>query len=147
MFFWNCLAFLMIQRMLAVWSLVPLPFLNPAWTSGSSWFMYCWSLDWRILSINLFRYSWGIPVFGCLLRRYGSAVDCCGGRSSGYSRPGYGISPLGGGHHYPTIDLPKLTSVFYISDIIWYLYFSAWLTSFSLTISRSIQVDANLIFF
>ena len=30
--------------MLAVWSLVHLPFLNPAWTSGSSGFMYCWSL-------------------------------------------------------------------------------------------------------
>ena len=26
----------MIQRMLAIWSLVPLCFLNPAWTSGSS---------------------------------------------------------------------------------------------------------------
>ena len=36
MFFWNSLAFLMIQRMLAIWSLVPVPFLNPAWTSGSS---------------------------------------------------------------------------------------------------------------
>ena len=34
----------MTQQMLAIWSLVPLPFLNPAWTSGSSWFMYCWSL-------------------------------------------------------------------------------------------------------
>ena len=43
----------MIQQMLAIWSLVPLPFLNPAWTSGSSWFMYCWSLAWRILSITL----------------------------------------------------------------------------------------------
>ena len=30
--------------MLATSSLVPLPFLYPAWTSGSSWFMYCWSL-------------------------------------------------------------------------------------------------------
>ena len=29
------------------------PFLNPAWTSGSSRFMYCWSLAWRILSISL----------------------------------------------------------------------------------------------
>ena len=38
MFFWNCLAFLMIQQMLAIWSLVPLPFLKPAWTSGSSQF-------------------------------------------------------------------------------------------------------------
>ena len=37
----------------AIWCLVPLPFLNPAWTSGSSRFMYCWSLVWRILSITL----------------------------------------------------------------------------------------------
>ena len=43
-FFWNSLAFSMIQRMLVIWSLVPLPFLKPVWTSGSSWFMYCWSL-------------------------------------------------------------------------------------------------------
>ena len=42
----------MIQWMLAIWSLVPLPFLNPAWTSGSSRFTYCWSLAWRILSIT-----------------------------------------------------------------------------------------------
>ena len=27
-FFWNSLAFSIIQRMLAIWSLVPLPFLN-----------------------------------------------------------------------------------------------------------------------
>ena len=45
--------FLMIQQMLAIGSLVPLPFLNPAWTSGSSRFMYCWSLAWRILSVTL----------------------------------------------------------------------------------------------
>ena len=32
-FFWNSLAFSMIQQMLSIWSLVPLPFLNPAWTS------------------------------------------------------------------------------------------------------------------
>ena len=38
---------------LAIWSLVPLPFLKPAWTSGSSGFTYCWSLAWRILSITL----------------------------------------------------------------------------------------------
>ena len=43
----------MIQQMLAIWSLLPLPFLNAAWTSGSSWFMYCWRLTWRILSITL----------------------------------------------------------------------------------------------
>ena len=38
----------MIQRILAIWSLVPLPFLKPAWTSGSSRFTYCWILAWRI---------------------------------------------------------------------------------------------------
>ena len=35
-FFWNSLAFSMIQWMLTIWSLVPLPFLKPAWTSGNS---------------------------------------------------------------------------------------------------------------
>ena len=33
--------------------LVPLPFLNTAWTPGSFWFVYYWSLAWRILSITL----------------------------------------------------------------------------------------------
>ena len=47
------LLFPMIQQMLAIWSLVPLPFLNSVLTSGSSWFTYCWSLPWRILSIAL----------------------------------------------------------------------------------------------
>ena len=51
--FLDSFVFLMIQQMLAIWSLVPLPFLNPAWTSGSSWFTYCWSLAWRILYITL----------------------------------------------------------------------------------------------
>ena len=31
-FFWNSLAVSMIQWMLAIWSLAPLPFLSPAWT-------------------------------------------------------------------------------------------------------------------
>ena len=38
---------------LAIWSLVPLSFLKTAWTPGSSWFTYCWSLACRILSITL----------------------------------------------------------------------------------------------
>ena len=57
------------------WSLVPLPFLNPVWTSGSSRFTYCWSLAWRILSITLllwemsaivrqFEHSLALPFFG-----------------------------------------------------------------------------------
>ena len=51
-FFVFSLAFLMIQRMLAIWSLVPLPFLKPAWTSVSikqlvvrNWLMWLWKLD------------------------------------------------------------------------------------------------------
>ena len=75
MFFWNSLVFTMIQRMLAIWPLVPLSLLNPAWTSGSSWFMYCWSLAWRILSITLLvcemsaivwqlEHSLAFPFFG-----------------------------------------------------------------------------------
>ena len=39
-FFFNSLAFSMIRWMLAIWSLVPLPFLNPAWMSRSSQFTY-----------------------------------------------------------------------------------------------------------
>ena len=63
MFFWNSLAFLMIQQMLAIWSLVPQPFLNPAWTSGSSWFSYVWSLAWRILSITLLACEMSVVVW------------------------------------------------------------------------------------
>ena len=51
--FWNSFAFSMIQQMLAIWYLVPLPFLNPDWTSGISKFTYCWRLACRILSIIL----------------------------------------------------------------------------------------------
>ena len=45
--------FFYVEWMLAIWSLVPFPFLSPAWTSGISWFMYCWSLARKILSITL----------------------------------------------------------------------------------------------
>ena len=37
----------------AIWSLALLPFLKPVWISRSSWFTYCWSLIWRVLSITL----------------------------------------------------------------------------------------------
>ena len=49
--------------MLAIWSKVPLPFLNPAGTSGSTWFTYCWSLAWRILSIILLACEMSATVF------------------------------------------------------------------------------------
>ena len=44
---------LSIFQIMTILSLVPLPFLKPAWTSGSWGFMYCWSLACRILSITL----------------------------------------------------------------------------------------------
>ena len=53
----------------------PQPFLNTAWIPRSSWFMYCWSLAWRILSITWlecemsaivqqFEHSLALPFFG-----------------------------------------------------------------------------------
>ena len=65
----------MIQRILATWSLVLLPFLNSGWTCGSSRFTYRWSLAWGILSITLlacekhavvhqFEHSLTLPFFG-----------------------------------------------------------------------------------
>ena len=45
--------FSFIQWMLPIWSQIPLPFLNFAWTSVCSLFMYSWSLACRILSITL----------------------------------------------------------------------------------------------
>ena len=76
MFFCNLLAFSMIQRMLAIWPLVPLPLWNPACMSGSSQFMYCWSLAWRSFEHYLARmwneHNWlysslnslALPFFG-----------------------------------------------------------------------------------
>ena len=52
-FFWNSLAFFYDPKDVGNQPLVPLSFLNPAWTSGISRFMDCWSLAWRILSITL----------------------------------------------------------------------------------------------
>ena len=65
----------MIQWILAIWSLVPLPFLNPASMSGSSQFMRYWSLACRILRITLlvcemcpivwqFEHFLALPFFG-----------------------------------------------------------------------------------
>ena len=67
--------FFMIWQMLAIWSLLLLPFLNSAWTSGSSWFIFCWSLALSILSITFlvckmkiivvwFEHSLAFPFFG-----------------------------------------------------------------------------------
>ena len=73
--FLELFALSMIQWMFAIWFLVPLSFLKPAWTSGSSRFTYCWSLPWRIFSTTLlacemsaivcqFEHSLPLPFFG-----------------------------------------------------------------------------------
>ena len=61
MFLWNSHAFSMIQQMLAFWSLVPLPFLKPAWTYGISQFTYYWSLLLLLLSCFSRVQLWETP--------------------------------------------------------------------------------------
>ena len=39
------------------------PFLNPACTSGSSQFTYCWSLTWRILSMTLLAFEMNVILW------------------------------------------------------------------------------------
>ena len=57
----------MIQQMLPIWSLALLSFLNPVCIYGSSWFMYCWSLAWRILSITFSSVQFSCSVMSdCL---------------------------------------------------------------------------------
>ena len=67
------LDFSMTQWMFATWSLVPLYFLNPACTSGSSRFMYYWSLAWRILSITLLVCEMSATVW---LSEHSLALKC-----------------------------------------------------------------------
>ena len=87
MFSWNLLAFSMIQRMLAIWFLVPLPFLNPAGTSkvhgshtveawlGEFWALLCEHLSWVQLcsSFNIFL---ALPFFG--IRMKTDLFQACG---------------------------------------------------------------------
>ena len=62
MIFWNSLSFSTIQQMLAIWSLVPLRFLKPAWTSGSSRFTYCWRLPWKHSGNSVRLYFSGLQI-------------------------------------------------------------------------------------
>ena len=71
-FFWNSLAFSMIPYLLAIWYLVPLPFLNPACTSASSWFMYCCVLMFLIspgFSLGGLMLKLKLQYFGHLMQR------------------------------------------------------------------------------
>ena len=83
-------SFSMIQQILVIWSLVPLPFLNPACISGSSLFKYCWSLAWRILSktllawevstiVQYFEHSFVLPFLGTgMMMTFSSPVATAG---------------------------------------------------------------------
>ena len=62
----------MIQWMLAIWSLVPLPLLNSPCISGSSQFSYCWSLAWRILSMTLLACEMSAVVHSLALLFFGT---------------------------------------------------------------------------
>ena len=76
MFFWNSFVFSMIQRMLAIWSLVPLPFLKPAWTSWSSRFTYCWSFTALCLYLNLWYFELNFTLLRLKVYFYILAYKC-----------------------------------------------------------------------
>ena len=62
------LLFLVIQWMLAIWSLVPLPFVNPAWTSGSSveaWIGEFWALLCQQSSHLVKAMVFPVVMYGC----------------------------------------------------------------------------------
>ena len=83
--FWNSLAFSMIQHMLAIWLLVPLYFLNRAWISGSSPFMYCWNLSWWISRITLLACEMSAIVWHFELS-FAESVILCGFQSHRWER-------------------------------------------------------------
>ena len=99
-------SFFMIQQMLAIWSLVPLPFLKPAGTSGSSRFMYCWNLEnfehyftsvwdecncvvvWAFLALPFFGIGMKIDLFQycdhCWVFQIFWHIECCTLRASSF---------------------------------------------------------------
>ena len=86
------LCFFHDPMMLAIWSLVPLPFLNPGWTSGSSWFTYCWTMNLATIFAKL-----------CLTLATPWTVACQAPLSMGFSRQEYWSGLL-----FPTSrDLPN----------------------------------------
>ena len=71
-FFWNSLAFSMIQWMLEIWTLIPLPFTSPAGTSSSllAWriFIIIWQcVRWvgSFKPIKKLKEQWPSPRFMC----------------------------------------------------------------------------------
>jgi len=68
----------MIQRMLAIWSLVPLHFLNPAWTFRISLLPSRWAFSFALgCEVSFFSGIQHSPVYGC------SAASCNFGALAG----------------------------------------------------------------
>ena len=81
---------------LAIWTLVPLTFLKPAWTSGISRFTYCWSLAWRILSITLLACEMSAIYFNWRL----ITLQCCVGFAIRWHESATGV------HIFPIQNTP-----------------------------------------
>ena len=95
----------MIQRILAIWPLAPLPFLNPTCTNRSPRFMYYWSLAWRILSIILLVCDMSEVQFSSVTQSCPTLcnhMDC--------STPGFPV------HH--KLPEPTQTHIHWVSDSI-----------------------------
>ena len=80
MFFSNSLAFSVIQEILAIWSPVPLPFLNPlehglAWRSLSITLLVCETSA----IVRSFEHSLALPFFGIGMKTdlFQSCGHCC----------------------------------------------------------------------
>ena len=90
--------------MLAIWSLVPLPFLNPAWTSGISQFMslkpgledfeHYFANMWVSAIVQWFEHSFALPFFGIWRRQWHPTPVLLPGKSHGW-RSLEGCSPWG----------------------------------------------------
>ena len=87
MFFWNSPAFSIIQSVLAIWYLVPLPFLNPACTSGSSWFIWNLMNSIRRPDYISFPYSSGVGFPGGPVVKTSSAMQETQTWSLGWEEP------------------------------------------------------------
>jgi len=100
MFFWNSLVFSMIWWMLAIWSLVPLPFLNLAWTLTIVfyYFGYAGSLLWHVGLVAASR-GYSLAVVRGLL--FAGGFSCCWAWAPGFQLPHKGSVVVALGLHCP----------------------------------------------
>ena len=107
-------------------------FLNPAWTSGSSWFMYRWSLAWRILSMTLLACEMSALVF----LQNGLVGSPCSPRDSQESSPTPQFQSINSSAlslpHSPTLTSYKMENIgdinfrLLFADIIVFVFSIHW---------------------